>query len=201
MLILASASKARQKLLLNAGIAHKIVKSGIDESSYKNDNPRFLALTLASAKANSVFKNINAVHIKNYGSANADHNVLACDSLFEFQGQIFGKPQNEFEAIERWLSINGKFGYIHTGHCLIKKSVSSTKEEQIKEVITTRVDFEEMNKEEIDSYVKSGEPLSCAGGFAIERKGSVFIKRIDGCYSNVIGLSLPWLRRNYLCRK
>ena len=61
--------------------------------------------------------------------------------------------------------------------------------------VTTRLQFAAINAEEIDTYVASGEPLQCAGGFALEGRGGLLVERIEGCYSNVIGLSLPLLRR------
>ncbi|MFL0782381.1 MAG: Maf family protein, partial [Prochlorococcus sp.] len=90
----------------------------------------------------------------------------------------------------------GGWGELHTGHCLILPTRSATGSlEQQLEAVTTRVQFASLAKVEIEAYVATGEPLQCAGGFALEGRGGVFIERIEGCYSNVIGLSLPWLRR------
>ncbi len=197
MLILGSASQARKRLLINAGIKHKTIPSNIDESTFSDQEARILCLNLAKAKANFVYKKVNNEYLDNF-TRESNIAVLACDSLFEFEGDIYGKPKDEMEAIQRWKVLSGKTGLLHTGHCLIINNDFEEKPNQISKTITTKIDFEKITHKEIDEYVKTGEPLSCAGGFAIERKGSIFIKKIDGCFSNVIGLSLPWLRRNYL---
>ena len=83
---------------------------------------------------------------------------------------------------------------MHTGHCLLPCNGVAAQQLRIA-CVTTRVLFAEVSDREIEAYVSSGEPLHCAGGFALEGRGGSLIERIDGCYSNVIGLSLPLLRR------
>ena len=63
----------------------------------------------------------------------------------------------------------------------------------IEKIVSTKIRFREIRKPEIDEYVATGEPLNCAGGFSLDGKGGIFISSLEGCYSNVIGLSLPWL--------
>ena len=89
----------------------------------------------------------------------------------------------------------GGWGELITGHCLMP-GISPLLEGNVQiAVITTRLQFAAINAEEIATYVASGEPLQCAGGFALEGRGGLLVERIEGCYSNVIGLSLPLLRR------
>ena len=91
--------------------------------------------------------------------------------------------------------------FLHTGHSLLIGNFDSTSNffnitETIKKTISSKVYFSKLEDYEIKSYVDTNEPLYCAGGFALEGIGSKFIEKIEGCFSNVMGLSLPWLRKN-----
>ncbi|ABX09166.1 nucleoside triphosphate pyrophosphatase [Prochlorococcus marinus] len=197
-LILASASKARSNLLDQVNISHEVIVSDVDESKFCSSHPKVLALSLAIAKAKSVASKVS----KKYQTQNTSDNfflVLGCDSLFEFDGEIYGKPNTLQDAINRWQKMSSNSGILHTGHCLIfhepliERSGSKGFQGLIKEVVSTKINFAKVSDQEIKDYVDSNEPMECAGGFAIEGKGALFINSIDGCYSNVIGLSLPWL--------
>jgi septum formation protein len=89
----------------------------------------------------------------------------------------------------------GGWGELITGHCLASSSQGSLNNIPQIAVVRTRLQFAAIDADEIDAYVASGEPLQCAGGFALEGRGGLLVERIEGCYSNVIGLSLPLLRR------
>jgi septum formation protein len=132
--------------------------------------------------------------------------VLGCDSVLEFEGEVFGKPASASEAIDRWRRMAGGWAELHTGHCLLTGSAAAgggTDGRPIAErltaerltTVTTRVQFAALGERAIEAYVSSGEPLQCAGGFALEGRGGALVERIEGCVSNVIGLSLPLLRR------
>ena len=184
MLLLASASPARRRLLEQAAIAHSVQVSGVDEGSIHHPDPTALVRLLASAKAEAVAE--RALAQSTDASMDA---VLGCDSLLVFEGKVFGKPATAAEATRRWRLMAGGWAELHTGHCLISP------DECCSTTVTTRLQFAAINAEEIDTYVASGEPLQCAGGFALEGRGGLLVERIEGCYSNVIGLSLPLLRR------
>ena len=99
--------------------------------------------------------------------------------------------------------MSGEFGFLHTGHTLIIGNFDSTSKvlrvaKKVKKTVSTKVFFSRLQDEEIKSYVDSIEPLYCAGGFALEGKGGKYIEKIDGCFSNVMGLSLPWLRKSLI---
>ena len=99
--------------------------------------------------------------------------------------------------------MSGEFGFLHTGHTLLFSTFDSTSKElkvtkKIKKIISSKVCFSRLQDEEIKSYVDSLEPLNCAGGFALEGKGGKYIEKIEGCFSNVMGLSLPWLRKSLI---
>ena len=183
VLLLASASPARRRLLEQAGVPHRVRVSGVDEDQIHHADPAELVKLLAQAKATAVAQLLDPA-----GDAEIT-SVLGCDSVLSFDGQVFGKPSGPAEAMERWQRMAGRRGSLLTGHCLIRRG-----ESQVLACVETVVRFAPLNQAEIEAYVASGEPLQCAGGFALEGRGGLCIDGLDGCYSNVIGLSLPWLR-------
>ena len=194
MLILASASQSRKKLLENCQIEFLQISSNFDESSIKEEDISNLALTLSLQKARSIWLNIQETDLpKDFNHSSIE--ILGCDSIFEFNGTAFGKPRDKEEAFDRWKRMSGEFGFLHTGHTLLISTFDSTSKvlkvtKEIKETVISKVCFSRLQDEEIKSYVDSLEPLYCAGGFALEGKGGKYIERIDGCFSNVMGLSL-----------
>src|SRR5699024_6031391 len=115
--------------------------------------------------------------------------VIGCDSALVVDGTIYGKPADIDEARERWKRMRGRSGVLHTGHC-----VTYDGRELVGEAATV-VHFTDLCDTEIDAYVATGEPLQVAGAFTIDGLGGPFIERIEGDHHNVIGLSLPLLRR------
>ena len=202
MLILASASQSRKKLLENCQIEFIQIRSDFDETSIKEKNILKLALELSFQKANSITENIQKRIFPE--KFNYDHlEILGCDSIFEFKGVAYGKPSDKEEAFNRWKEMSGKSGFLHTGHTLIIGNFDSTSNifkitETIKQTVSSRVYFPKLNDFEIKSYVDTLEPLYCAGGFALEGIGGKYIEKIEGCFSNVMGLSLPWLRKSLI---
>lgn len=198
MFVLASASKARQKLLDQIALRYKVIVSDFDETKLQESDPILKVKSLAKGKAESALKKL----INDNKALTTFQALLGCDSLFEFEGEIFEKPTNQEQLISRWQRMSGKSGLLHTGHCLVSldnfksdmKSISLTK--CCEGVVSTKIEFMCLSNIEIANYASTSEPYNCAGGFAIEGFGGLFIKRIDGCFSNVIGLSLPWLKTN-----
>ena len=202
MLILASASQSRKKLLENCQLEFIQISSNFDESSIKADNISDLAKELSFQKAKSLSENFQKISLPR-GFNNNSVKILGCDSIFEFQGVAFGKPLNKKEAVNRWKQMSGGFGSLHTGHTLLIGTFDSTSKvlevtKKIQKTVSSKVYFSKLQDEEIKSYVDSLEPLYCAGGFALEGKGGKYIEKIDGCFSNVMGLSLPWLRKSLI---
>ena len=205
MLILASASQSRKNLLENSKIKFIQIPSGFDESSIKEENIKELALKLSTSKALDLFNKYKEESPSKLGKFSSME-ILACDSIFEFKGEAYGKPTNKNEAYQRWKALSGSYGYLHTGHCLLICNIDKFKNgiilnKEIKHIISSKIYFSKLKNEEIIEYVETLEPLKCAGGFALEGIGGKYIERIEGCFSNVMGLSLPWLRKTLLENK
>ncbi|MDZ7968203.1 MAG: nucleoside triphosphate pyrophosphatase [Nostoc sp. DedSLP03] len=177
--VLASASPARRRLLQTVGIEPIVQPSDFDESQIELSEPAELVKTLAQYKAETVAPQFQSALI------------IGCDSVLSINGEIYGKPADFSEAIARWQIMQGNFGDLYTGHALIDHQQNRT---LVKSQVT-RVYFAQMSEKAIKAYVATGEPLKCAGAFAIEGFGSFFVEKIEGCHSNVIGLSLPLLRQ------
>ncbi|MFN6498877.1 MAG: Maf family protein [Nostoc sp. DedQUE01] len=176
--VLASASPARRRLLQTVGIEPIVRPSDFDESQIQLSEPAQLVKTLAQYKAQTVAPQFESALI------------MGCDSVLSVNNEIHGKPVDPSEAIARWEIMQGSFGDLYTGHALIDLHQDRT---LVKSQVT-RVYFAPMSDKAIKAYVATGEPLKCAGAFALEGFGSLFVEKIEGCHSNVIGLSLPLLR-------
>lgn len=177
--VLASASPARRKLLQMVGIEPIIRPSNFDESQVESSDANELVKTLAKCKAESVktqFKNAL---------------ILGCDSVLTIDSQIYGKPESPQVAIARWQQMRGRVGLLYTGHALL----DLRQDRQLVRSGITKVHFANISDRIIAAYVATGEPLKCAGSFALEGKGGLFVSKIEGCHSNVIGLSLPLLHQ------
>jgi septum formation protein len=180
--VLASASPARLAVLRGAGIHPEVIVSGVDEDAYSAPTTGELTQVLASAKASAVASTLE------------DGLVIGCDSMLDLAGRAYGKPQSPAEAEARWREMSGKSGTLYTGHCVI--DVASGKCEAA--VAATTVHFGTPADAEISAYVATGEPLNMAGAFTIEGLGGWFIDSIEGDHNNVIGISVPLLRRLFL---
>ncbi|GBE90499.1 septum formation protein Maf [Nostoc cycadae WK-1] len=177
--ILASASPARRRLLQTVGIEPIVKPSDFDESQIQLSEPAELVQVLAQRKAETIAPQFPSALI------------MGCDSVLAIDGEIYGKPADAAEAIARWQLMQGNIGDLYTGHVLIDTSQNRT----LVKCQVTKVYFAKMSDRAIQAYVATGEPLKCAGAFALEGFGSLFIEQIAGCHSNVIGLSLPLLRQ------
>ncbi|GGV02853.1 nucleoside triphosphate pyrophosphatase [Streptomyces spectabilis] len=180
-LVLASQSPARLGLLRQAGLAPEVIVSGVDEDAVTAPTPAELAKALAEAKASVV-----AARPDVKGAL-----VIGCDSVLELDGRALGKPADAEEATARWKSMRGRAGVLQTGHCVYDTAAGR----HVAATASTVVRFGDPSDEEIAAYVASGEPLHVAGAFTLDGRSAPFIDGIDGDHGNVIGLSLPLLRR------
>ncbi|MFF7274365.1 nucleoside triphosphate pyrophosphatase [Streptomyces griseorubiginosus] len=180
-LILASQSPARLNLLRQAGLTPEVIVSGVDEDAVAAPTPAELALALAEAKASVVAALPKAARAL----------VIGCDSVLDLDGEALGKPADAEEATARWKAMRGRAGTLQTGHCVY----DTTSGRYVSAVASTVVRFGDPTDDEIAAYVASGEPLHVAGAFTLDGRSAPFVEGIDGDHGNVIGLSLPLLRR------
>ena len=180
-IVLASQSTSRKRLLVDAGLSPEIIVSNVDEETdfFNAMSPADMVIALAISKAHTVREMIDYPAI-----------IIGCDSTFDVDGVSFGKPGTPEIAIERAKKISGRTGLLHTGHCII----DTERGIEIADRVTTKVTFTDMTDEEIHDYVASEEPLHVAGGFTLDGFGSPFIPVIEGDYTNVVGISMPFLR-------
>ena len=180
-IVLASQSKSRRTLLEDAGLKPTRVVSNVDEETdfFNAMSPEDMVIALAISKAHTVREMIDYPAI-----------IIGCDSTFDVDGVSFGKPGTPEIAVERARKISGRTGLLHTGHCII----DTERGIEIADRVTTKVTFTDMTDEEIHDYVASEEPLHVAGGFTLDGFGSPFIPVIEGDYTNVVGISMPFLR-------
>ncbi len=186
-LVLASGSQSRLRVLRLAGIDPEVVASGVDESFGDLDTADAVAL-LAQRKA-------RAVSERRPGEL-----ILGCDSMLDLDGTALGKPANAGEAKRMWSELAGNSATLFTGHCLLSGSADSSRSpgnpfREICDVGETVVHFGRPTPDELDAYIASGEPLGMAGAFSIDGLGAAFVDGIEGDPGNVLGLSLPLLRK------
>jgi septum formation protein len=183
-IVLASASVSRRRLLESAGLKPTIMVSHVDEETdfFNAMTPADMVIALAITKAHTIREQIDFPAI-----------IIGCDSTFEFDSQSLGKPATPEIAIERASRVRGNSGLLHTGHCII----DTTKDKEISSIVTTKVTFDNMTDAEIADYVATGEPLHVAGGFTLDGFSSPFIPSIEGDYTNVVGISMPFVRKAF----
>ena len=166
-------------MLRAAGLDPQVIVSGVDEDAFSAETTAELTQMLASAKATAVAASLrNGI-------------VIGCDSMLDLDGTAYGKPADLVEAAARWHEMSGRSGTLYTGHCVI--DIESGK--RLTAAAATTIRFGTPTEDEISAYVGTGEPLGMAGAFTIEGLGGWFVESIDGDHNNVIGISLPLLRR------
>jgi len=206
MLVLASASPRRQELLRNAGISFTVQPADIDETPLPGEPPRACAERLAREKALAVWR------------TRPQDTVLGADTVVVVDETILGKPVDAEDAARMLRMISGRVHRVITGVCVVQTAASRQLpaasesrpghfSELASEVLrtenrelrtgseTTLVTMDELSDEEIRDYVASGEPMDKAGAYAIQGRASRWIPRIEGDYSNVVGLPVALVCR------
>jgi len=178
MLVLASASPRRQELLRNAGIRFTVQPADISETSRADESPRDCAERLAREKALAVFQ------------SQPQQWVLGADTIVVVDGTILGKPRDPDDAVRMLRMLSGRTHAVITGVCLAGPVVSKTTASE-----TTLVTMCEISDDEIRDYVATSEPVDKAGAYAIQGIAARWIPRIDGDYSNVVGLPVALVYR------
>lgn len=203
--VLASASPSRLRILQQAGVDPLVRHPEVDEDALlaalpEGTPPVRVVEELARAKAADVLEREGRSLAAEVRAAGAESLVLVgCDSMLLVDGRLEGKPHTYARAMARWKAARGRHGVLLTGHALIVADLSAGDDLVVthREADTsdTTVHFGAPSDADLDVYLRTGEPLECAGAFTIESLGGWFIDRIEGDPSSVIGLSLPLLRR------
>jgi septum formation protein len=190
--VLASGSPGRRTVLRQAGIDPHVVVSGVDEDAViaaqdPEAPPADIANALARAKAEAVIDGLDP-------TLTADCIVVGCDSMLYIDGQLRGKPESVDAARRQWESMAGRSGVLHSGHCVLRLRDGAVTRREV-ECGRTTVGFGEPTDADLTAYLATGESLGVAGAFTIDGLGGWFVDGIEGDPSNVIGLSLPTMRR------
>jgi septum formation protein len=171
-LVLASSSPRRKELLAQLGIPFEPVESGVEETALGGLSPAESACQVAVRKAESVQHRY------------PQRWILGADTIVVLKNRVFGKPRDTRECREMLLSLSGRNHSVITAFCLIDPYGISVHIE----AVATKVKVKRMSENEIEAYIKTGEPFGKAGGYAIQAIGSFMIERITGSYTNVVGL-------------
>jgi septum formation protein len=176
MLILASASPRRQELLRNAGIPFAVQPADVNETPLAGESPRDCAERLAREKAMAVFE------------SNPQQCVLGADTIVVVDDTILGKPRDAEDAGRMLRLLSGRTHAVITGVCLVGEKMAGGDLPVIIASETTQVTMSQISDDEIRDYIATGEPMDKAGAYAIQGVASRWIPRIEGDYSNVVGL-------------
>ena len=173
-LILASTSPRRRDLLMQVGLNFEVVPSSVEEEHQDGLSPLEVARTLAREKASDVASRLSSGI------------VIGADTIVVLEGEILGKPKDPEDAFQILRKLSGRSHDVITALALI--DIDSGKMITGEEI--TRVFFKEMIDQEISAYISTGEPMDKAGAYGIQGRGILFVRRIEGCYTNVVGLPM-----------
>ncbi|MEX2534081.1 MAG: Maf family protein [Trueperaceae bacterium] len=171
-IVLASGSPRRRELLLGLGLSFDVSVADIDESARAGEAPERLVARLSAGKVESVAADV------------PEALVIGADTVVVMGGTILGKPRDESENREFLEVLSGGSHDVYTGHSLRLGGRGADR------VACTRVTFRPLSPLEIDRYVTSGDGLDKAGGYGIQGRGAALVSRIEGCYFNVVGMSV-----------
>jgi septum formation protein len=171
-LILASQSPRRKYLLEQAGLIFRVMPSCIDESKRPQSAPDDYVQSLAIAKAEDVAR------------LHPDSWVLGADTIVAVDARMLGKPKSAQEARIMLQRLSGKTHHVFTGFCLCRRRTAH----RVADTVRTEVTFKSLTDQEIDWYINTGEPFDKAGAYAIQGLGTFLVRRINGSYTNVVGL-------------
>ena len=171
-LILASSSPRRRELLQQLGLEFSIHSPNIDESVFSNEIAERYVKRLAQTKADAILNQVS------------DACVIAADTTLAVDDMIIGKPESKQHAFDIWSVLSGRKHEVLTGVCV------ATADAMQSIVVRTWVEFQRLSLSDMEDYWATGEPLGKAGGYAIQGIAAQYIPRIEGSYSNVVGLPL-----------
>ena len=177
MLILASASPRRHDLLLAAGIDHVVCPVSVPEHLIPGESAEAYVRRLAEEKAKAAQRGTSDI-------------VLGADTTVSIDDRIFGKPEDDVEASVMLRTLSGREHRVYTAICLLSDRKT------VVDLAVTTVSFADLTRDEIDGYIRSGEPRDKAGAYAIQGLASKFVLSVSGCYPNVVGLPVSLVYRH-----
>ncbi|MGY0217253.1 Maf family protein [Endozoicomonadaceae bacterium StTr2] len=181
MIYLASQSPRRAELLQQIGVPFSVSPADIDETPFDNEQPEAYVRRMATTKAQTVWQRLESSQSAPLSPLTP---VLAADTSVVIDQQILGKPVDREDGIRMLLQLSDRIHSVLTGVAVFDgKQLHQA-------VVETRVVFAPIDKALAERYWSTGEPVDKAGGYGIQGKGAVLVERIDGCYSNVVGLPL-----------
>jgi len=181
-LILASGSPRRAQLLGEIVGAFRILPSDVDEDQDEGETPSAFVARISREKAESVADGLQP--------GDGGSWVLAGDTIVVIGETVLGKPEDEEHARRMLEQLQDRRHEVITGICLLNRKQAVCRLEAVR----TQVWMRRIEPEEMDAYIRTGEPFDKAGGYAIQGDGGRFIRKIDGSYSNVVGLPMERLR-------
>ena len=173
-IILASASPRRKEILALTGLRFRVEPSDYEETLDNAIKPHNLAKRLSLKKARAV------------AGKYRDTLIIAADTFIVFREKLLGKPHTSQEARKMLSLLNGKFHSVITGYTILDTGTGK----KITRSVETKVWFKNASAQELDAYVATREPIGKAGAYAIQGRGAVMVKKIEGDYLNVVGLPL-----------
>jgi septum formation protein len=184
-LILASSSPRRRELLTSLGLPFEVIKPDVNEESFQLGHlaPADVVKFLSRTKAQEVFK------------YHPDALVIGADTIVVLGGQVFGKPKDEADAFRMLNALQGTVHEVYSGITVFHPVESPDRSSFACEALCTKVTMRPLSPDAIHAYIATGEPMDKAGAYAIQGYGSTLIEKIDGCYFNVVGMSLYLLER------
>ncbi len=175
MIILASNSPRRKKLLEDAGVEFKVVSLNVDETVEERMRPDKMVLFLAEKKAKAVFE------------LNPDDIIIAADTIVVYEGQVLGKPKDEEDAYRMLKMLSGNHHEVYTGVCIMSK------DKQVCFHTLAEVWMNDYNDLQIYEYIKTKEPMDKAGAYAIQGLGKELVEHYSGDFFTIVGLPLKQL--------
>jgi len=173
-IILASGSPRRKELLEMLGVKDmRVIPAKGEEKAYNGLAPQDIVMNLAADKGREVAE-----------LCAEDALVIAADTIVWHDGRVYGKPHSRGEAVDMLRSLSGRTHQVYTGVCLICKG------RQLLDFEKSDVSFRELDEDEIERYVDTGEPMDKAGAYGAQGKAAIFVRGIDGDFFNVMGLPL-----------
>ncbi len=179
-IILASTSPRRKELAGTMGLDFEIVPSNYEEDMNKKIPPKDLVIEFSHGKASDVAKKYN------------EGIVIGVDTIVVFKDKMLGKPKDRKHAFQMLKGLSGKTHEVYSGVCLIDCKTKKI----IKDFEVTKVFFRKITDDEINKYLDTGEYIGKAGAYAIQGLASIFVKKIEGCYFNIMGLPVYNLNQN-----